>query len=238
MRYKLLVLLSCLSLQGCLVIIPGAVVGAASDAITGAEGIHCVAEGSVVGGKIKVADGDIRTIKSLSGTSTRCQDSKYPIRALLVSDTPANTAAAPKPAPVAPVAPERKNATEIDMAMGLVDNKVLNFSCVPDNLQVGNRYQRDTGDIATVTKIYGKSSYCADPRYPIRADAVVDPASITETQKAAEALPGKHCVKDTAKIGDKIKLVEGGYLTIKSIIGKSPRCVDLRFPLRADGTLD
>ena len=71
-------------LQGCwFVFIPGSVITAVGDKLTGAEGSHCVRAGSDVGNSILV-NGSVHTIQSLSGTSTRCTNPQLPIRALLV----------------------------------------------------------------------------------------------------------------------------------------------------------
>jgi hypothetical protein len=72
------------SLSGCwAVFIPGSVTGAVSDSITGAEGEHCVGESQRIGDKIRLNDGRVGTVVSTSGTSVRCRDSRYPIRAKL-----------------------------------------------------------------------------------------------------------------------------------------------------------
>jgi len=77
-------LLLTLPLQGCFfVFIPGSVITAVSDTLTGAEGNHCVRASSGVGDSI-LLNGVVHTIKSLSGTSTRCTNPQIPIRALLV----------------------------------------------------------------------------------------------------------------------------------------------------------
>ena len=65
--------------------IPGSVVGKITDGITGSEGENCVSSDAKVGGQIRLANGEIKTVKSLSGTSTRCADAQFPIRALLES---------------------------------------------------------------------------------------------------------------------------------------------------------
>lgn len=83
-----------LSLQGCFVFIPGNVVGAVSDGLTGAEGQHCVAAHAKVGDSINLPGGGRGVVKSLSGTSMRCTQPEMPIRALLVFD---NTVAAARP---------------------------------------------------------------------------------------------------------------------------------------------
>lgn len=75
---------ACAQLSGCwFVFIPGSLVQKASDAITGAEGEHCVTREAKVGDVIRLADGRTGTVKSLSGTSVRCGDPNMPIRAAL-----------------------------------------------------------------------------------------------------------------------------------------------------------
>ena len=69
-------------LGGCwFVFIPGALIQAASDSITGASGEHCVGNAAYVGQTIKLTDGHTGTVKSVSGVSSRCQDPTYPVRA-------------------------------------------------------------------------------------------------------------------------------------------------------------
>ena len=83
-------LLAATQLTGCFFIfIPGSVVGAVSDSITGAAGANCVSSGAKVGENVRMADGSLKQVKSLSGTSTRCADANLPIRAELV-DMPAS----------------------------------------------------------------------------------------------------------------------------------------------------
>lgn len=73
-----------LLLQGCwFVFIPGSLIDATADAITGAEGRHCVSERATVGDYINLTDGTRWKVESLSGTSTRCQHPAHPIRAKL-----------------------------------------------------------------------------------------------------------------------------------------------------------
>ena len=77
-------LVLCVLLQGCwFIYIPGSAVSSVSDSFTGAEGDHCVREASQVGDRIRAA-GKVGTIKSLSGTSSRCKNPEFPIRARLV----------------------------------------------------------------------------------------------------------------------------------------------------------
>ena len=83
----LLVVAPCLMLQGCwFVFIPGSVIASVSDSITGAEGNHCVSASAKVGDTVRMPGNGRATVKSLSGTSVRCQDPALPIRAMLVYD--------------------------------------------------------------------------------------------------------------------------------------------------------
>ena len=63
--------------------IPGSVTSAIGDAITGAEGDTCVAETAKVGDTFRSPNGNVSTIKSLSGTTSRCAKAELPIRALV-----------------------------------------------------------------------------------------------------------------------------------------------------------
>ena len=81
----LLVVLTCLALQGCwFVFIPGSLINAVSDSLTGSEGSHCIVATARVGDVIKLTNGSSGVVKSLSGTSVRCTDPAYPVRALLI----------------------------------------------------------------------------------------------------------------------------------------------------------
>jgi len=66
--------------------LPGSVTGAISDAVTGSEGSNCVGPNAKVGDNIRLPTG-VMTIKSLSGTSSRCTQPEFPIRALLEPST-------------------------------------------------------------------------------------------------------------------------------------------------------
>lgn len=63
--------------------IPGSVTGKIADALTGSEGENCVGSSAKVGDSIRMPDGSISIVKSLSGTSYRCTQSSHPVRALL-----------------------------------------------------------------------------------------------------------------------------------------------------------
>lgn len=74
----------CAQLSGCFFIwIPGSLIRAVSDGITGAKGEHCVARTAQVGDKISVYGVGLGTVKSLSGESVRCTNPVHPIRAEL-----------------------------------------------------------------------------------------------------------------------------------------------------------
>ena len=66
--------------------LPGFVTSKIGDALTGAEGENCVKSTAKIGDKLKSASGNTATIKSLSGTSSRCPDASLPIRAMLTFD--------------------------------------------------------------------------------------------------------------------------------------------------------
>ena len=79
-----LIAISIVPLSGCwFIFLPGSAVGAISDGITGSKGEYCVSSSVKVGDQIKNASGTILTVKSLSGTSSRCKEADKPIRAEL-----------------------------------------------------------------------------------------------------------------------------------------------------------
>lgn len=84
-----LAMVACTQLSGCFfVFVPGSVVGKISDGLTGDEGEHCVGREVKVGNLIRnPADGELWVVKSLSGTSIRCKDERYPIRAAMARHT-------------------------------------------------------------------------------------------------------------------------------------------------------
>ena len=88
MTKTLLLAVFATTLQGCwFVFIPGSVVGSVTDAVTGAEGRNCVGANAKVGDRVRLLDGSIGTVKSLSGESSRCPDSRFPIRAMMVFES-------------------------------------------------------------------------------------------------------------------------------------------------------
>lgn len=78
------VIAACASLSGCFIFIPGSVVGAVSDAITGDKGEHCVARGTKIGDRIRLTHNRVGTVQFVSETpSSRCRDPMLPMRAAL-----------------------------------------------------------------------------------------------------------------------------------------------------------
>lgn len=76
--------LACAALSGCFVFIPGQVVGAVSDAITGDKGEHCVARGTKVGDSVNLGFNRVGLVEYVSETpSSRCRDPMMPMRAAL-----------------------------------------------------------------------------------------------------------------------------------------------------------
>lgn len=61
--------------------IPGGLIQAAADGITGAEGEHCVPRTTKVGDRMALPTGVAGEVKSLSGESSRCREPGRPIRA-------------------------------------------------------------------------------------------------------------------------------------------------------------
>jgi hypothetical protein len=53
---------------------------------------------------------------------------------------------------------------------------------------------------------------------------------VEDTLTGAE---GASCVRDTAKVGDKLRAYNGDVMVVKSIYGPTHRCSDARFPVRA-----
>lgn len=85
MRFvRLLFFLPALMLQGCwFVFIPGPVIDAAADGLSGSEGRHCVSTFARAGDTIRMADGSAWRVEKTEGTSYRCRLPEHPIRAKL-----------------------------------------------------------------------------------------------------------------------------------------------------------
>lgn len=76
-------------LQGCFMVIvpiPGPVVGAISDTVTGQFGAWCINRTYQPGAHIRTPDGALGTVKAISGPSSRCPDPEKPIRAEIAAD--------------------------------------------------------------------------------------------------------------------------------------------------------
>ncbi len=78
------------------IFIPSSLTSKLGDAITGAEGENCVASTLMVGDKLTLAAGNTAIVKSLSGNSSRCSDTRYPVRASLAFDITVSSNAALK----------------------------------------------------------------------------------------------------------------------------------------------
>lgn len=112
-------------LSGCFaVFVPGSVIGKISDGITGDKGEHCVPEYAKVGERIKLLDGRIFTVVSLSGKSARCTQDGMPIRAELAllpdKDKIMAEAAQPLPPPVTVAEPTEAERAAACRAMDAV----------------------------------------------------------------------------------------------------------------------
>lgn len=134
-----------LSLQGCLVVIPGKAIEAVSDGITGAEGGHCVSPEAKVGDTVRMPYNGVGEIKSLSGTSIRCTDPEKPIRALIVV----------------------KEGWGKDGKYGDMESV-----CLPVSAKVGDPVGISGNRTGRVKSIYGAHSACSNPALPLRALAV------------------------------------------------------------------
>lgn len=90
MKLKILAtLLATTQLSGCFFIfIPGPVIDKGVDLVTGQRGDHCVGEAAKIGDRILIASKNY-TVMKLEGTSRRCQNPTYPVRALLRYETDA-----------------------------------------------------------------------------------------------------------------------------------------------------
>jgi hypothetical protein len=80
--------------------IPGSVINAVADGLSGAEGDHCVGEFAKAGDPIRIGS-DQYVVKSVSGKSSRCSNPQMPVRAKLEAAPAPTITAAPAPIPVA-----------------------------------------------------------------------------------------------------------------------------------------
>ena len=75
-----------LLLQGCwFVFIPGSVIQAVGDSVTGSFGNYCVSSSAVAGNKVRTPGGGTATVDKISGPSNRCPEAT-PIRAQVTFD--------------------------------------------------------------------------------------------------------------------------------------------------------
>jgi hypothetical protein len=74
-------------LQGCFFIwVPGSLIDAASDQISGDFGNFCIPSRLQTGDKVRMANGQMATVTRISGTSSRCTFAELPIRAQVTYD--------------------------------------------------------------------------------------------------------------------------------------------------------
>ena len=159
--------------------LPGSVTGAISDKLTGSEGDHCVSATTAVGDRISLPGGGSAVVKSLSGTSVRCQDTSRPIRALLDLNASSMPAAAP---PVAIASPRVRTQTE-------------GYRCVSPQTRIGDDFA-DSTDRGLVKAITKNSTECG-VFAPIQALVVFDPAPATK-QEIEELAKASARVPETA----------------------------------------
>lgn len=156
------------SLEGCVVWIPGSVISAVSDSITGSEGSHCVGANAKVGDTIRLPGGGRATVKSLSGTSVRCTNPEMPIRALLEFADGKTVTTTPTP-----------YASKLSLSLSAGwEQKALNESMVIGNgiLYATNR-TTDTGVLLSATKREGITDLMefANARKANQANRLTDP---------------------------------------------------------------
>jgi len=84
MKTALIAILAAFQLSGCFAVIPipGAIAGRIGDAMTGADGEHCVRAGAAPGDALTGPAGRA-VVVSVSGLSSRCTDPARPVRARL-----------------------------------------------------------------------------------------------------------------------------------------------------------
>jgi hypothetical protein len=130
--------------------IPGAVVSGIGDAITGAEGAHCVGETAKVGDRIQLPNGSSMIVKSLSGTSSRCANPALPIRAKLEAEEPTS------PMPVArSFSPSSSSTTATMVGAETTVRLELSDRWVRQQMSV---IQRNTGTVLIANNVDLKST--------------------------------------------------------------------------------
>lgn len=155
-------------LQGCwFIFIPGPVIDAAADVVTGDEGDHCVSSASQVGDSIQLPDGQTYIVQSISGRSwRRCKNKLHPVRAFLV---PPNLY---KP----PTQIDTASKSELDNPSIARDSqppdevrKDVKDVCIAETAKVGDVIAVGSGSKPyVVSKLRGRSTSCKAP-HPIRA---------------------------------------------------------------------
>ena len=129
--------------------IPGSVTSSVSDAVTGAEGKHCVGERVKVGDTIRLSNDSLMTVKSLSGTSARCVDPNFPIRALLES----RNSLSPANASLSSIATVATSTARLDLPDEWKENSLTDRLKAGRNVLYSTNRTRDTGLLlATVSR--------------------------------------------------------------------------------------
>jgi hypothetical protein len=137
-------------------LLPGNVTGAISDKFTGAEGDNCVGPHAKVGDLINMPGKGLATVKSLSGTSGRCQTAEFPIRALLDFNIPTT--------------PPAHVQTE-------------GYRCLSSTAQIGDEFVGETGARGLIKVITPDSVSCRAPTSAM-GYIVFDPTAETRQEIA------------------------------------------------------
>lgn len=121
--------------------IPGKAIDAIGDAITGSEGSNCVGPNAKVGDLIRLNNGTMGKVKSLSGTSSRCTQPEHPIRALIeaTNETAPSAAVDTRIGINLPDGWESKDLTDQQRASGMVFNALNRTLDVGMNMFVAKR---------------------------------------------------------------------------------------------------
>lgn len=88
-RCGLLTLVAATQLSGCFIFIPGAVIDKGADLVTGQKGDHCVSTQAKVGDHIMLSGKNATIMELMVGTSRRCLNPQYPVRAAVRFDADA-----------------------------------------------------------------------------------------------------------------------------------------------------
>jgi hypothetical protein len=125
------------------IFIPGGLITAAVDKAQGVEGDHCVNVLARVGDKISLPGGRSGTIRSLSGTSSRCANPSIPIRARL----------------------------DLDDWSALRPGEQQTV-CVPHGLRAGDRYSDLALGNVIIQELAVTATQCTDAKLPVQAKVI------------------------------------------------------------------